>query len=89
MERQTSVALSPTLSGLYCLGLIVLRDGENHNRRRAGELQSNGERAKGEEEQLLFKGRRVKKKKCQARSVGVLWDGGQRGERRGFRGTDP
>lgn len=40
---------SPALSGLHCLGFIVLRDVDNHNRRRAGEPQSSRERGNGEE----------------------------------------
>lgn len=40
---------SPALCGLHYCGLIVLRDVDNHNRRRAGEPQSSRERGKGEE----------------------------------------
>lgn len=59
-EGQTSVSLS----GLYCLGLIVLRAVEKHNRRRAGELRSSRERGKGEEQWgAAFVYRGVKKKK--------------------------
>lgn len=59
---------SPALSGLCCHSLIVLRDVDNHNRRRAGESQSSKERGKGEDHW----GAAFVWKKCQACSVCVL-----------------
>ena len=59
---------SPAFSGLHCPGLIVLRDVDNHNRRRAGVPQSSremGQRGGVLRGSFCFK--------CQAFSVGVLW----------------